>query len=459
MEKIIKKYSELDKKLKLINNIDLKKKENIDERIKKIGITSESLYAFIDTTIFSSCKEGVGFTSDSLIKIEETFISMENKIKKIKYKDIITYNVIVNKKLEPEKFVVKYTKNKNEEVIEISNNDINSNILKNLLNEILEYGKENSFERDTIIILEDQPSIVKIMYIKSIIEAIGKNEGDILLKIYSVMNVLKFSAYERQKVKEFLFNLTPQEKSVKTIKEELDKIVVESKLTDLERKILQISLIKDLISIHLSDEKNPILSINRIKEFSDNEFMINEIIKVEKANRDLIKGKIDDTKAKEILKESSAKLSAVGVPMVALYFSGSVLGFSAAGITSALSALGLGGILGLSSMVTGIGVVILTGVVTYKAVSWITGGKDESDKREFRDMLIKEALLSNQKTSNMILEDTLYLTNQFIEVAEKFQESSLKCKKLLGYLKIYEQAVKNSVRESSDLDGYLKKES
>lgn len=458
MEKIIKKYSELDKKLNLINNIDLKKKENIDERIKKIGITSESLYAFVDTTIFSSCKEGVGFTSDSLIKIEETFISMENKIKKVKYQDIIKYNIIVNKKLEPEKFVVKYSKNKNEEVIEISNNDINSNILKNLLDEILEYGKENSFERDTIIILEDQPSIVKIMYIKSIVEAIGKNEGNILLKIYSIMNILKFSVYERQKVKEFLFNLPPQEKSVKIIKEELNKIVVESKLTDLEQKILQISLIKDLISIYLSDEKNPILSINRIKEFSDNEFMINEIIKVEKANRDLIKGKIDDNKAKEILKESSAKLSAVGVPMVALYFSGSVLGFSAAGITSALSALGLGGVLGLSSMVTGIGVVILTGVVTYKAVSWITGGKDENDKREFRDMLIKEALLSNQKTSNMILEDTLYLTNQFIEVAEKFQESNLKCKKLLGYLKIYERAVKNSVRESSDLDGYLKKE-
>lgn len=77
---------------------------------------------------------------------------------------------------------------------------------------------------------------------------------------------------------------------------------------------------------------------------------------------------LDDAPATEALKSAASSLSAVGVPIAAVYFSGSVVGLSAAGITSGLAALGLG-----LGMVPGIGVAILIGVATYSSVRWALG--------------------------------------------------------------------------------------
>ncbi|MDP4086135.1 MAG: hypothetical protein Q8934_16155 [Bacillota bacterium] len=72
----------------------------------------------------------------------------------------------------------------------------------------------------------------------------------------------------------------------------------------------------------------------------------------------------------------AAKAGAVGVPMAAIYFSGSVIGLDATGITSELAALGMGGILGLSGIVTGIGAALLIGVGAYKGIKKVTGISD-----------------------------------------------------------------------------------
>lgn len=448
MENLIQKFSEQSEKIQLLQNIATKKRENINQKIKNLGISSESLYAFCDSTLFQSCKEGLGFSSDSLIFID-TFAS---KAEKLKYTDITDLSFVYNKKNEIEKLKIDFINGKS---IEMSDYMIKAQLLHKMLNEIIELGKTQEFERNTIIVLEDQPSEVKLSYIDSIIKAIHCIDQRSLLKVYSIMNILKFTPEERFQVKELLVKTPETIVSADNIINNLTEISTNNNLTTLELKIIQISLIKDLVNIYVSSEENPIIPLERIKEFSNDNTFLDEIIKLEKMNLDLISGKINDEVAKKVIKESSAKLSAIGVPMVAIYFSGSVLGFSAAGITSALSALGLGGFLGLSSMVTGIGVVILTGVVAYKTVSWIVGGKNEENKRQFRDELIKQALLSNQRTANMIVEDMVLLTEKFVTLAEKLDLQKLQASKLIEIIKMFQKAASNSAQQSNTLNDFL----
>ena len=74
---------------------------------------------------------------------------------------------------------------------------------------------------------------------------------------------------------------------------------------------------------------------------------------------------LGETVAAEALKTAASGLTAVGVPLTAVYFSG-VVGFSAAGITSGLAALGLG-----FGMIPGIGVVIALGAAGFVGVNWL----------------------------------------------------------------------------------------
>lgn len=77
---------------------------------------------------------------------------------------------------------------------------------------------------------------------------------------------------------------------------------------------------------------------------------------------------LDDNIAAEGMKKAASGLTAVGIPIAAVYFSGSVIGLSAAGITSGLAALGLG-----FGMVPGIGVAIVIGVAAFYGTSWLLG--------------------------------------------------------------------------------------
>jgi uncharacterized tellurite resistance protein B-like protein len=86
---------------------------------------------------------------------------------------------------------------------------------------------------------------------------------------------------------------------------------------------------------------------------------------------------LDDNQAADTIKKATAALSAVGVPITAVYLSGSVIGLSAAGITSGLAALGLG-----FGMVPGIGVAILVGTGIFIGASQVLdiGGKQEKER-------------------------------------------------------------------------------
>ena len=75
---------------------------------------------------------------------------------------------------------------------------------------------------------------------------------------------------------------------------------------------------------------------------------------------------IDDNHAVDAIKTAVSGMTAVGVPITAVVYSGSVAGLSAAGITSGLAALGLG-----LGMVPGIGVAILIGTAAFVGLNYI----------------------------------------------------------------------------------------
>lgn len=111
---------------------------------------------------------------------------------------------------------------------------------------------------------------------------------------------------------------------------------------------------------------------------------------------------LDDNQAADAIKTAASGLSAVGVPIAAVYFSGSVIGLSAAGITSGLAALGLG-----FGMVPGIGVAVLLGAGIFWGVSQLldTGStrakEEEMSKRERKAQLVIQNL---QETLNRLIE-------------------------------------------------------
>lgn len=110
---------------------------------------------------------------------------------------------------------------------------------------------------------------------------------------------------------------------------------------------------------------------------------------------------IDDNHAADIVKSAVSGMTAVGVPIAAVVYSGSVVGLSAAGITSGLAAVGLG-----LGMIPGIGVAILIGTVAFVGLNKLfdTGNKrkKEAHRRE-RERKAQLAIENLQETINHLI--------------------------------------------------------
>lgn len=109
-----------------------------------------------------------------------------------------------------------------------------------------------------------------------------------------------------------------------------------------------------------------------------------------------------------------AGLGAVGIPVAGVYFSGSVIGLSAAGITSGLAALGLG-----LGMVPGIGVAIVIGAIIFTTLSKVfdIGGKRKKEK-----VLVEKERRAQQTIKN--LQETInYLIDQINYLDEKAKDA------------------------------------
>lgn len=109
---------------------------------------------------------------------------------------------------------------------------------------------------------------------------------------------------------------------------------------------------------------------------------------------------IDDKYAADAIKTAASGLSAVGVPLAAVWFSGSVIGFSAAGITSGLAALGA--LVGFGGMIPGIGVAILAGAGIFMGVNYFLDTGDKRKKEQVKVERERKAQLVIQNLQNIL---------------------------------------------------------
>lgn len=255
-------------------------------------------------------------------------------------------------------------------------------------------GSEQSTNNQTLDLAKVPESDRLAFYgaLFAIATADGSVDKDEMALIFGIMDLEGMSESAKRQVQSYIIEPPPLQECLKTL----------SKADDSLRFGLMVNLIDIVWANDELDpnEKNAIKLAKQELRITDEQVQAIEAF-IQKMREIRARG-LDDNQAAEAVKTAAAGLSSVGIPIAAVYFSGSVIGLSAAGITSGLAALGLG-----FGMVPGIGVAVLAGAGIFWGVSALldTGNQrakeEESKKRERKAQLVIENL---QGTLNGLIE-------------------------------------------------------
>ncbi|MFD2706991.1 hypothetical protein [Salibacterium lacus] len=439
--------------------------KKLDNAIKNYGddIDAANVITLNDSTLFGNGKEGFIITKAGFY-----YKASFEKPVKINFSKLLDVDIEENRvpgKSKSDKIETELYINQTDQTftIKINSSHINEQELYEFLCIVIDLNAEGKVdETDKIVILEDMPQDVKLNYLKAIIHCILSDNNEIdassLSEIQTLMTQLNFDAELRQEVRSFIAEMKETAVYIEELLENMEQGVPKGSGED----ALKVSLVKDVIRVnrvrfgsYSAYEFRNILELTNRYNIDDEQLGVIEqgIINDEK----IMRGEVEDDQIINNAKELSSKASAVGIPIAAIYMSGSVAGLSAAGLTSGLAALGLGGILGLSSMVTGIGVVVIAGVGVYKGVKWVTSGSERS-KTQKREFFIQEIIKNNQKTINNLAEDVNYFAEQVVDVTEQAELNKQKLHKLGRELTVFSQAIKTLQAKGVDLEEVLQRD-
>ncbi len=147
----------------------------------------------------------------------------------------------------------------------------------------------------------------------------------------------------------------------------------------------------------------------------------------------VINNGVDNNIAEKTLKDAVSGLTAVGVPVAAVYLSGSVIGLSAAGITSGLAALGFG-----FGMVPGIGTAVLIGTSVFLGAKKILGDrkqKGEAIFKEKKERKLQLVIKNLQESINQIINRITELEDKAKTVEANEEAIELLRKRLIALQK------------------------
>jgi len=272
---------------------------------------------------------------------------------------------------------------------------------------------------DRYVIVQDMPEEFRVAYVKMAVFLALADDNEVdaseLAEIQLLMTRLALSPAARRQVWRFL---SAPEGTPAAALRELEALAPKGAWS-----VLTLSLLKDLIGVSRrrragqSGAAEPFIAwVGReVGAGSEKLEFIDEAVAFDDA---VLSGKVKASQLKNMGSALAAKAGAVGVPLVAVYLSGSVIGLSAAGISSGLAALGFGGLFGLSSMVTGIGVVVMVGVGVYKLVRWL-GGSEEKELADLRERLMQDVMKQLQRTVNALIEDLNTLTGDVVDLVRQ----------------------------------------
>ena len=387
-----------------------------------------SIIALLDSTVFGSGKDGLAFTGKRMV-YKPAFLSPEvvdfDELESAKYVRNISTNDKGKEKVE-EFTEINLKSGGSFKVENIS--ECNLENLADFLNTIT--TQFASFEEENqLVALSEMSEALKVAYLKVIVNMTYSDDGEVdeeeFAQILLLMTRLELSPESRFTLREYITSLG-QLDCLKTLVKTIDESCSPS-----HNKSVKISLVKDLFSVFMSVNDGSYENFDFFKEnnhlFNVSEEEIELIIDALKLDFKMLNDDFSDDALTKGMKELGAKAGAVGVPLAAVYLSGSVVGMSAAGLTSGLATLGLGGALGFSSMATGIGVAVLLGVGAYKGIKHLTGA-NELDKTKRRELMLNEVIKQTQSTVSYLMEDINFITIKLNEtiVAHSAQDEKVK---------------------------------
>lgn len=305
-----------------------------------------------------------------------------------------------------------------------------ASVMTEALTRFTEFNEEAQFTP-----LETMAEELKEAYVKVIVNMAFDNDGEVdqheLAELHLLINRISLKPETRFALRAYMG--TQQERQPVT---ELLQIV-DVKAPPGQVHSVHVSLVKDLLHVYLSTggttlDQFAFLTTHRAAlQVSEGDIELAHA--AIKNDRDMLRSDLTDDQVESALKVLAAKAAAVGTPLAAVYLSGSVIGMSAAGMTSGLATLGMGGALGLSSMATGIGVAVLLGMGAYAGVRHVTGADGITRSRR-RELMLNEIIKQRQATIVLVVDDINYLSGKLNEVISKHEGQSDKIRQMMGFV-------------------------
>ena len=444
-----------------MKNINLFIKNNVKEIGKDVYITPEipekklnnaikafkcesfyeSILAIQDGTIFGSSKEGFVFTGEKMIHDKHgEFIYSE--IESVEYIEDIKVD---DKGKEKIKKYVNISKNNQKykfEYLTGINEEKFAEFLNKVITEFEDYEEEDQLKE-----MADMPEEFKIAYLKILINMTFVDDEKIdekeLAELFLLMTRLDLDEESRFTVRAYIAEISRE--NIQSLKKLLEMIKNNSEVS--HHQSFMISLAKDLINIYFSTKD----TTNRDFKFLDENKNLFELSDKEIAlaydtvenDYKLLNEDLDDSTIEKNAKELAGKAAAAGVPLAAVYISGSVIGMSAAGITSGLATLGMG-----MGMTGGLAVIGIIGVLSYRGVKHLTGA-NELDKYKTRELMLHDVIKQTQKTISLIIDDVNYIVQKLNDTILNHSDQTEKIKKLTYMMAQFQGALKSVDNKSN----------
>ncbi|QEY63782.1 hypothetical protein FXN65_17630 [Metapseudomonas lalkuanensis] len=419
------------KNISIAPGIDEKKLNNAIKAFGYAGVPA-NVVALFDNTLFGTGKDGLLFTGEQLIYRSGFSDPIQFPYKAIataKYAQLHT-----GKNLDKLEHSLIIHRTDDSQLVIKDLTDCDYAVLASVLQGVIDNFSDFQDEKQ-LIPIDEMDESVKVAYLKVIVNMAYDNDAIIdekeFAEILLLMTRLNLSPESRFSVRAYM---TAFERAVpiETLLAEIDSHCPQGQI-----RSLHISLTKDLINLYFSTGGSSLtefgfLQNNRaLLQITDDE--IDLAVAAIRNDHSMLKEDVTDDQIVSSLKLLSAKAAAVGTPLAAVYLSGSVIGMSAAGLTSGLATLGMGGLLGLSGMTTGIGVAVLIGVGAYAGVRKLTGA-DELTRSKRRELMLVEVIKQTQATISLLMQDINHITERLNQALANHGEQSQKIQRLMAMM-------------------------
>ena len=394
----------------------------------------QSIIAIYDNSLLCNAKSGLLFTGKKMVHSEYGDFEYD-KIQSVEHKYIVTVDAKNKENVEEYVLIIKDNKEYKFKNFINMNYEEFSNFLNKIIKEFDNFDEEEQFKA-----LEEMSEDIKIAYIKIIVNMTFFDDQDIdereLAEILLLLSRITNDKETRFKIRSYMSELSLE--NMESVQELVS--LLKNEVQSSHIKSLMFSLVKDLINVYYSSKKNKTKEFQFLDEYKDifgvSQENIDFVFSAVELDHKILNEDLNDDQMKNIMKEVLTKAGSAGVPLAAIYISGSVVGMSAAGITSGLATLGLG--LGMTG---GLVVVGLISILTYKGLKHLTGA-NELDKFKTKEFMLNEVIKQTQKTISMLIEDINYVIQKLNDLLINHSEDTEKIKKLVTLVAQYQKTIK-----------------